>query len=955
MELCTSLQRQQSQMAAEIKDQDFEISSLKARVKFLEDKDRGSAEPTQEDAPITKGIKEIEEEVRADKSIELGSNDTEEMVNVLSSMDAANILTSEVTAASVSPVAGVLAAGVPTVIGSFPTVSAIFTTASVVTPYTKRPRGITIRAREMEEEFARENQRVSEQLARDSEIARLHAEEKLKIMIEEGKRVQRQGLKIDQGSSKRMKTYEDVSEEDLKGMMQLVSLEEVYVEALDLLGILHIQSRQRRLVKHPIIDWEIHSKGKREYWKIIRLGGHTAVYQFFVDMLKQFDREDLYQLWTLVKETFSIRPATKDKEKELWDFQDSLDDEEDLRSSQVYMNDLEEEYQARSLLAKSKSSSASAPSSSSCKIKGLIVETYDWDQEELSSEDNEVTKVKAMMALTDSSCNEDNDNRKSFLNYMCIDLNYVGEQRNNLMLKHRNLVQELNTCKEQVFVLKQAKLDLLTMQHVNTKIRKENQNLKNELKELTSIIEAWLNSSNKVNLCINERIPTQKKKIPRIEQLTEDTFSFVPKDLIFVKSLADNVSITNSNKPRPKTIKSILMSKSTFKAKTLKGIIINEPSLAPSRGNKSSSASKTYSALAGSDLNGKAIMRLDVEPWSSVSKMFSDLNCGGFNMDRKITSAKAEDVVAAGCCANILWIKIQLTDYDIIYEKIKNHTLKRDTEFHFIPTQYQLADIFIKLLEKPSFKRLIDELGSPNMYKEYLAECWYSAKALKNSKEDIVIKLNKRHREKVVPYTRFLSRLMMHKMKEGYGDASLIVYFEPASGCDASADSTTEVDPRLSASNDSIPQQQGKWTSSIARQVEEEESSRTINLEDIAKLSQKHKLKLENNKAEVEAALLKAQPSFPNVDNSMSFCLTSQVTELKTLHWELPEEFLSLPIQVASIQAKLKTVDSLPSLLLNVTKSLNKFAQVLDSVSSKAGDQSVPSIGQANTMHAEGE
>ncbi|GJW71458.1 hypothetical protein Tco_0128375, partial [Tanacetum coccineum] len=36
------------------------------------------------------------------------------------------------------------------------------------------------------------------------------------------------------------------------------------------------------------------------------------------------------------------------------DFQDSPDDEEDTRSSQGYLNDLEEEYQARALLAKSK-------------------------------------------------------------------------------------------------------------------------------------------------------------------------------------------------------------------------------------------------------------------------------------------------------------------------------------------------------------------------------------------------------------------------------------------------------------------------------------------------------------------------------------------------------------------------------------------------------------------------
>nr|GFD40279.1 hypothetical protein [Tanacetum cinerariifolium] len=46
---------------------------------------------------------EIGEELGADKSTELGSNDTEEMVNVLSSMEAVNILTSGGAAASVSP------------------------------------------------------------------------------------------------------------------------------------------------------------------------------------------------------------------------------------------------------------------------------------------------------------------------------------------------------------------------------------------------------------------------------------------------------------------------------------------------------------------------------------------------------------------------------------------------------------------------------------------------------------------------------------------------------------------------------------------------------------------------------------------------------------------------------------------------------------------------------------
>nr|GEU44605.1 hypothetical protein [Tanacetum cinerariifolium] len=112
---------------------------------------------------------------------------------------------------------------------------------------------------------------------------------------EEGERVKRKGLSLEQESAKKVKTSEEVSEEDLKQMMHLVPVKEVYVEALQ--------------VKHPIIDWEIQTEGQRSYWKIIRLGGSTASYQFFVDMLKHFDREDLNQLWALVKETLNIRQA----------------------------------------------------------------------------------------------------------------------------------------------------------------------------------------------------------------------------------------------------------------------------------------------------------------------------------------------------------------------------------------------------------------------------------------------------------------------------------------------------------------------------------------------------------------------------------------------------------------------------------------------------------------------
>ncbi|GKD09235.1 hypothetical protein Tco_1188920 [Tanacetum coccineum] len=177
---------------------------------------------------------------------------------------------------------------------------------------------------------------------------------------------------------------------------------------------------------------------------------------------------------------------------------------------------------------------ASSSKSLMVKNKGLVVKAYEWDE---STDDNEMVRVKVHTLLE----MEDNGERNFFIDYLCIDLNYADEQRNNLMLKHRDLVQELNTCKEKLLVLKQAKLDFLTMQHANTEILKENQNLRKELKELTIITEVWLNSSNKVNQCISEQIPNQKKRILGSGQT----------DLVFVKSSADDTIVSIPGVERP--------------------------------------------------------------------------------------------------------------------------------------------------------------------------------------------------------------------------------------------------------------------------------------------------------------------------------------------------------------------------------------------------------------------
>ncbi|GJS79202.1 hypothetical protein Tco_0729083 [Tanacetum coccineum] len=72
------------------------------------------------------------------------------------------------------------------------------------------------------------------------------------------------------------------------------------------------------LTKYPIIDWEVYTKDLRKYKKIIWVGNHTKVYQIFKDILKNFDRDDLVKLWSLVQKTFNSTEPTEDKEIEIW-------------------------------------------------------------------------------------------------------------------------------------------------------------------------------------------------------------------------------------------------------------------------------------------------------------------------------------------------------------------------------------------------------------------------------------------------------------------------------------------------------------------------------------------------------------------------------------------------------------------------------------------------------------
>ncbi|GKC79912.1 hypothetical protein Tco_1130686 [Tanacetum coccineum] len=713
---------------------------------------------------------------------------------------------------------------------------------------------------------------------------------------------------------------------------------------------------------------------------------------------------------------------------------------------------------------------------------------YNKDEEEVSLDDEE-TEVKALMALTDeekiyvgkeSARNsewtkitikrvhtllemEDNDDRKSFLDYLCIDLNYVEEQRNNLSLKHRDLVQELNACKEQLLVLKQAKLDLLTMQYVNTEILKENQNLRLELKELTSITETWLNSFNKVNQCINEQIPTQKKKILGIGQVTEDTSSCGSKDLVFLKSLADNsdMSITSSNLHKsskaedstlpnhdtnekldgvepgsgPKTVKSILKSKSMFKAETLKGITLNEPSSAPAIGNKSSSAFKANSAPAG---KLKYVKVEDDPPLSMALKLsqpeeppFTTYILAICALDKPVvfkapkTSSRAESVSQGINPRAKTRYKKPTTSSKQPSVSSKEATKGGSSK---APTGSEIGH-FKRRKESSSamdsnpIRPLVSTLVDTKMHKEDQQATGGPTSLGVTSEERANPQLSSG-----------MSALNLNKPNFS---VSFIIHPESAPGHDVLADFTAKADPGLPVPNDSIPPQQGmdegtKNTSydhifveaSTTIHGDKEEASSIIKLEDLTKLvsqiqpsfkdldspeddpviiideSDKDEPNAETEETLVprsssprssqiqeltnqlnELMVKSLQTEFSKILSSHDFSsslptelkdfpskfneLTKEIKGLKTqvyeLEIELPKELKEIPTHLEDFT---KTATSLTSqvaelktlyLLLNVIKALNKFVKVLESNSTKAGDQSFPSAGQADIMLAEGE
>nr|GEW48767.1 copia protein [Tanacetum cinerariifolium] len=121
-------------------------------------------------------------------------------------------------------------------------------------------------------------------------------------------------------------------------------------------------------------------------------------------------------------------------------------------------------------------------------------------------------------------------------------------------------------------------------------------------------------------------------------------------------------------------------------------------------------------------------------------------------MSTTISTTEAEYIAMSGCCAQILWMRSQLTDYGFAFNKIplycdnrsaislccnnvqhsrskhidiRHHFIQEQVEkgvvkLFFVTTDYQLADIFTKTLPRERFEFLLSQLGMKSMSLETL-------------------------------------------------------------------------------------------------------------------------------------------------------------------------------------------------------------------------------------------
>ncbi|GJR95111.1 hypothetical protein Tco_0267285 [Tanacetum coccineum] len=182
---------------------------------------------------------------------------------------------------------------------------------------------------------------------------------------------------------------------------------------------------------------------------------------------------------------------------------------------------------------------------------------------------------------------------------------------------------------------------------------------------------------------------------------------------------------------------------------------------------------------------------------------------------------------------------------------------------------------------------------------------------------------------------------------------SIILHSKFASRHDASAASIAEADLGKFDHNDSVSHQQEKSKSASEGKnsthllTSSDDIKKEIKQEDLSKL-------MENVDVDFMDLDSPKDDQLINVQEDEDEEVNAKKDGAKKVYAEEPKETEDASGQVSSIQAKIKTLDALPSLLSKVTKALHKFTKVVEKASHKAGDQGVPSADQAVTHPAEG-
>ncbi|GKD01951.1 hypothetical protein Tco_1172225 [Tanacetum coccineum] len=118
----------------------------------------------------------------------------------------------------------------------------------------------------------------------------------------------RVGDKLEQENAKKQKVDEDKETAELQSLIKVVPDEEEV--AIDVVPL---------ATKPPtIVDWKIHKEGKKSYYQIIRADGKSQMYRVFSQMLKSFNREDLEDLYKLVKAKYGSIRLVEDLDLILW-------------------------------------------------------------------------------------------------------------------------------------------------------------------------------------------------------------------------------------------------------------------------------------------------------------------------------------------------------------------------------------------------------------------------------------------------------------------------------------------------------------------------------------------------------------------------------------------------------------------------------------------------------------